>query len=139
MGPVGNTDDVGRLPKRYTSFIRREREIAEIIEILAQRKRLVTLVGPAGVGKTRLALRIAEEMGGEFRGDLLYVPLDSVADPRLVITTIAAQLQLSARSPNTRKTSVEIAKAIERIAEAIGRRCFLLILDNFEHLLPAAL
>jgi predicted ATPase/DNA-binding XRE family transcriptional regulator len=116
------------LPLRLTSFVGRDREVAEVTALLRQR-RLVTLMGPAGVGKTSLAIRIAAELADRFRDGVFFVSLASLSDPALVLQTIAQVLGLPEESGRS---------AIERLSTALRTTRRLLLLDNFEHLLGAA-
>src|SRR5438105_1258436 len=81
------------LPLRLTSFIGREREIAEVAALLASR-RLVTLVGAPGVGKTRLSLQIAATTPGTFSDGIWPVELAPLADPALVPQAVATSLRV---------------------------------------------
>ena len=84
-----------KLPRPLTSFIGREREIASIIDRLrAHDVRLLTLTGPGGVGKTRLAIRVAQEIAADFPDGVWFVPLAPVRDPALVASTIARALEV---------------------------------------------
>jgi hypothetical protein len=76
------------LPVPLTSFVGREEEIAQVTRLL-DRTRLLTLSGPGGVGRTRLALAVAERMGGRFDAGVVFVPLAAVARPELVLGGIA--------------------------------------------------
>ena len=87
--------------------------------------RLITLTGPGGVGKTRLALQAARDVATEFLDGAVFVPLAAVRDPDLVPSTVAKALGLldgDGKSPAARLTA------------ALRDRQMLLILDNFEHL-----
>src|ERR1700737_2252710 len=83
----------GNLPAEATSFIGRRRELAELRKKLAA-ARLISLVGPGGVGKTRLAVRIATDLGRGFRDGAWLVELAEVQDPALVSSAIMASLDL---------------------------------------------
>src|SRR5262249_3632807 len=81
------------LPMPLTSFGGREREVAAVCAALQQDGvRFLTLSGPGGVGKTRLALRVAEELVGDFPDGVWFVPLAPVRDPALVPSAIAGAL-----------------------------------------------
>jgi predicted ATPase/DNA-binding SARP family transcriptional activator len=114
----------GRLPLALTRFIGRERELGEVARLLG-RTRLLTITGPGGSGKTRLALEAAAREQGEVR----LVELAPLADAALVASPVAAGLGV-ALPPD--------ADPIDALARAIGQRELLLVLDNCEHLVNAA-
>lgn len=115
------------LPTQLTSFIGREREIAELKEIVCAH-RLVTLTGPGGGGKTRLALQMAAEAIDRFRDGVWFVGLASLVDPTLVAQTVAKALGLR---PSPEQSSIELLREYGRSRE------LLLVLDNCEHLIEA--
>jgi predicted ATPase/serine/threonine protein kinase len=121
------------LPAQLTKFVGREGELAALKQLLLQPDvHLVTLTGPGGIGKTRLALQAAEELASHFEGGVCYVPLASVKDPKLIAATIAQTLGLretSAQSP--------LARLKEHLLYSL-RAPILLLLDNFEHLVAEA-
>jgi DNA-binding XRE family transcriptional regulator len=123
---VGNS--TSSLPQPLTSFIGRTNVVVEVSKRLSH-SRLITLVGPPGVGKTRLSLEIAATMLSEFSDGVYFVPLASLSDPGLVAGAIALALSVQETGG---KTITEILKAYLR------EKHLLLVLDNFEHLLPAA-
>jgi non-specific serine/threonine protein kinase len=115
------------LPLELTSFVGRVAEVAAVRALLAE-TRLLTLVGTGGVGKTRLALRVAAQVMPEFADGVWLVELASLSDQDLVAPTVAAALGLR-DDPERRLLDVLIA--------AIVRRRMLLLLDNCEHLIGA--
>jgi predicted ATPase/class 3 adenylate cyclase len=116
------------LPAQLTSFIGRERELGEVAGLLA-RDRLVTLAGPGGSGKTRLAVLVADRLLPQFDDGVFFVPLAPVRDPQMVPSSIAGVLGVK-EGPDL--------PAVAALEEQLRDRRSLLVLDNFEHLLPAA-
>jgi predicted ATPase/DNA-binding XRE family transcriptional regulator len=116
------------LPVPRSTFIGREREMAEARRLL-ESSRLLTLVGPGGTGKTRVALKLADSVRHGYADGAWFVGLAPVSDPRLVVPTIAQVLILS---DDGRRTP------LEALAHALRQRELLLILDNFEQVLDAA-
>jgi predicted ATPase len=111
-------------------LIGREQELAELAGLLGGGDvRLLTLVGPGGVGKTRLAVELAARLARGDPDEAVFVPLAPVADPGLVPATVAQALGLSEAG--------NVAPA-DLVREHLGRRHLLLCLDNLEHLLDAA-
>ena len=123
---LGNTN----LPSPATPLVGRRRELEELTTVLAaDGARLITLTGPGGTGKTRLAVEAAAEVAGSYPNGVFFVPLAPVSDPALVMQAIAQELGLTERA----------GEQLERtIARALEDRTLLLVLDNFEHLLVAA-
>jgi class 3 adenylate cyclase len=119
--PPLKTLDATNLPVAAGPLLGRQQELAELIALLRDGSRLVTVTGPGGTGKTRLALQVAAELVGSFADGVFWVPLASVKDPELVAPTIA-----------------ETVDARGRLAEHLRTRQTLLLLDNAEHLLAAA-
>jgi predicted ATPase/class 3 adenylate cyclase len=117
------------LPAQLTSFVGREAEVAAVRALLAE-TRLLTLTGPGGTGKTRLALQVAGEISGEFVDGTFFVDLAPVTDPALVIPTIAATL-------GVREEGWE-RPVREAVEDYLRDRRLLLLLDNFEQVLDAA-
>ena len=117
-------------PIPLNPLIGRERELATVKARLQEPAvRLVTLIGPGGVGKTRLALALATELRDEFADGVAFVDLTSVRSPALVSTAIA-------QSVGVREVGHQLLQ--RGIAKQLGQRQVLLILDNFEHVLSAA-
>jgi non-specific serine/threonine protein kinase len=118
---------ISNLPDRQTTFVGREPERCTVRQLL-EGAALVTLVGPAGVGKTSLALRVAWDLLPELPHGACLVDLAAISDPGLVTKLVATTLGVSdAPSPWTADT----------LAEALGARRMLLVLDNCEHVVEA--
>jgi predicted ATPase/class 3 adenylate cyclase len=118
------------LPLQPTSLIGREQVVAEIVALLTQPEmRLLTLLGPGGIGKTRLAIAAATQMRSFFVGSTCFVGLAAVNDPQLVMPTIAGELGLK-ESGNR--------PPLEQVQAFVGEQQFLLVLDNFEQIVAAA-
>ena len=115
------------LPTQLTSFLGRQQEIAEASKLLLD-GRLLTLTGPGGTGKTRLSLQIAADASDRFPDGIYFVPLGTISQSDLVLPTIAQALGLV--DPGTH--------ALDRLADHIGDKCILLVLDNFEQVNDAA-
>jgi predicted ATPase/class 3 adenylate cyclase/Tfp pilus assembly protein PilF len=116
------------LPVPAIPFFGRDRELAQVVELLsAPALRLLTLTGPGGTGKTRLAIQAAAESSERFPGGLWWVAMAPLEDPRLVLHEVAGSMGLEERADRA------IADAI---AERAGGRRTLILLDNAEHLLP---
>ncbi|MDQ3396908.1 MAG: AAA family ATPase, partial [Deinococcota bacterium] len=119
------------LPVLLTSFVGRDQELLEIADVLTRSGgRLLTLHGPGGIGKTRLALRAAcQQLEGEpFLDGVFFVPLDAVTAPDFMTASIAEALGLSPKDGD----------ALTSLKRHIAARRVLLVLDNFEHLMPAS-
>jgi predicted ATPase len=118
------------LPASTTSLLGRDQVIAELTGLLGQPGvRLVTLTGPGGVGKTRLAVEAGEQLGDRFSAGVVFVPLDSVTDPGLVLAAIG------------RAAGADLAgtgSPVQALAETFGDGAWLLILDNLEQVVQAA-
>jgi non-specific serine/threonine protein kinase len=126
--PAPHAGPPAPVPIYLTSFVGREREIDEARRMLRV-TRLVTLTGPPGTGKTRLAVRLAAELASEFRDGHVFVPLAATTDAALVPSAIAQGLGLRATG------QLSTGQAVK---ELLRDRHVLLILDNFEQILPAA-
>ena len=116
------------LPRQLTSFVGRDADVAEVIRWL-QEAPLVTLTGPGGVGKTRLALEVAGQTAGAWPDGVWLVELAPLAEPGLVTQAVAAAL-------GVREVAGQPFAAT--LAERLGRRRLLLLLDNCEHVVDAA-
>ncbi|MGH2409847.1 MAG: ATP-binding protein, partial [Chloroflexota bacterium] len=115
------------LPVQLTSFVGREEEQADVRRLLAV-TRLLTLIGAGGVGKTRLALRVAESLVDEYPGGVWAVELAPLGDDALVPQAVAAALALREVPGQT---------LIDTLAAALRDTRHLLVLDNCEHLVPS--
>jgi predicted ATPase/DNA-binding CsgD family transcriptional regulator len=130
MTLAGLANPVASLPVPLTTFVGRSRELAELGSLIAQPDvRLVTVTGPGGVGKTRLAVELADATSSQFRDGVVYVALAPVGRAELLIPTVASAFGIE--SPGTDYD-------IDRLSRLIGDRQVLLLLDNFEHLIAAA-
>jgi transcriptional regulator with XRE-family HTH domain len=118
------------LPPQLTPLVGREREQALVTNLLNREDvRLLTLTGPGGVGKTRLALQVAADLRDRFRAGVWFVSLASVRDPGLVLSTLAQELGIREYG----------AQPLWEVLRAqLQAQQLLLLLDNFEHVLAAA-
>jgi predicted ATPase/class 3 adenylate cyclase len=114
---ISNTN----LPRPASSFVGREKEVTEVVSLLRDGARLLTLTGPGGSGKTRLSIEAAAELVPEFKAGVFWVGLAALRDPALVTETIGQTLG-----------------ARDGLADHIGEREMLLLLDNLEQVIEAA-
>jgi predicted ATPase len=127
---LGPQHGMGALPTPLTSFVGREREVAAVSALLrGDDARLVTLTGPGGIGKTRLAVQVAGEVSDAFPDGVWFVDLAPIADPRFVAGAVAQALGVREASDET---------LIQRLQAFLRGRRLLLVLDNFEQVLEAA-
>ncbi len=119
--PPLRTLDATNLPVASSPLVGREREIEELVAMLSNGTRLLTLTGPGGTGKTRLALQVAAELVGTQRDGVFWVPLVGLSDPELLDSEVAQTIG-----------------APDDLTGFLRGRQLLLLLDNFEHLLDAA-
>jgi predicted ATPase len=117
-----------KLPAQVTDFIGRREEVEEVVALLL-RSRLLTLTGPGGTGKTRLALEAAARVRDEFPAGVFFVDLSTITDPGLIPTTVASVIGIQERPDRTVLASLQ---------EHLRDRHLLLVLDNFEQLQPGA-
>jgi hypothetical protein len=118
------------LPAHGTAFIGREQQVRTVRDVLLRPEtRLLTLTGPGGTGKTRLALQVAADLLEDFSGGVFFVPLASVTDPDLVLSTVAQTLDVR-EAPGR--------PIVAALQEFLRQKQLLLILDNFEQVVDAA-
>ena len=121
----------GNMPVQRTAFIGREREVANLRQLLNREDvRLVTLTGPGGIGKTRLALQVVGEMSGRVAGAVCFVSLSAVSGNEAITTAIGQAIGLrEVPGESPRETLREYVRGLAQP--------LLLLLDNFEHLIFA--
>jgi len=130
VAPPPTDSLTARIPSPFTRLIGRDREVAAVLRLLGDRdRRLVTLLGPGGIGKSRLAIAVAAAAGELFPDGAIFVPLENVLEADLVLPTIG--YALGVRDAGDLPLEQRLAIALE------GRR-ILLVLDNFEQLIDAA-
>lgn len=116
------------LPVPATPFLGRERELAKVVDLLARDDvRLVTLTGPGGIGKTRLALQAAAEASERFPDGVYWVQLSPLRDAGLVLPTIAQALDLTEQPGRS---------LVQTLVAVLATKRIVLLVDNAEHLLP---
>lgn len=128
--PATAAASASNLPTPATPLIGREYEVAEIVDALLHAdKRLITLYGPGGIGKTRLAVEVGHRVANHFEHGVFLAPLANITDHNLVVPAIGQALGLG----ETRSAGLA-----ERVMTTLHDRQMLLILDNFEQVMPAA-
>ena len=117
------------LPSILTRLIGAEKSLANVVASLRQPStRLLTLTGPGGVGKTRLAIAVGTAMLENFESGVFFVPLETINDPALLVTQIARSLNME---------TIGVEPLLEALKSYLSERQMLLILDNFEQLIQA--
>jgi predicted ATPase len=118
------------LPVTSTSLVGRERDISEVSDLLAKPEvRLVTLTGPGGIGKTRLAIAVGERLDDRFPRGTVFVPLASIAQPELVLPRIAAAVGVTIEG---------VRPPLDVLVEQLAETPTLLVLDNLEQVVGVA-
>ena len=121
------------LPAQRTGFVGRENEVAAAKELLLRQDvRVVTVTGPGGIGKTRLAVQVASGLVEHFPGGIHFVPLSSISDPSLISSAIVQAMGI-----REAKGQSPLQILNEHFQDSL-RAPILLLLDNFEHLIQAA-
>jgi predicted ATPase/predicted Ser/Thr protein kinase len=121
------------LPVPTNAFVGRDKELAAVNQLLLRADvRLVTITGPGGIGKSRLAIEVARNLAEHFASGMYFVPLATVTDPGLIILAIAQTLGLRETSG---QTPIDTLKEYLRNSSASPT---LLLIDNFEHIIEAA-
>ena len=124
---------VFNLPVPQTSFIGRERELAQIVPLMsAPTCRLLTLTGPGGIGKTRLAMRLVTKCFQNYSDGTYFVPLEGISSPDYLVHAIADAIQFKIDSLETQ------LDAKHQLLDYLKSRSILLVLDGFEHLVICA-
>jgi predicted ATPase len=130
--PASNSDRRGprSLPVTSTTLIGREQDIVEVSELLAKPEvRLVTLTGPGGIGKTRLAIAVGEQLDDRYPQGTVFVPLASIAEPELVVPRIAAAVGVTIEG---------VRPPLDVLVEQLADTPTLLVLDNLEQIVGVA-
>jgi predicted ATPase/DNA-binding SARP family transcriptional activator len=123
--PRATARPAGNLPVAPTPFLGRKEELGEITALLRTETRLLTLTGPGGSGKTRLALKLGETLATEYRDGAWFVGFADITDPELIIPTVCQTLDV-AEQPGVAPT--------RRLRDWLRERELLLVLDNFEQI-----
>jgi predicted ATPase/DNA-binding SARP family transcriptional activator len=126
--PTAESVPINNLPVELTSLVGRERDVALVGELLAHH-RLVTVVGPGGVGKTRVACRVASTISDRFQDGVCFVDMTVVADGSEVAGAVSAAVGIRDR-PGT--------ATLDTVVDVLRERTLLLVLDNCEHVLASA-
>ncbi|MFI8595251.1 ATP-binding protein [Microbacterium sp. NPDC078428] len=131
IAPAASEDGaMARVPAPYTRLIGRDRAVSEVLDLLTSGEcRLVTLLGPGGIGKSRLAIAVADAAAERFPDGTVFVMLENVLEPDLLLPTIGYALGIR----DTAEVPLE-----SRLRLALEGRRLLLVLDNFEQLVSAA-
>ena len=125
--PIAESAPINNLPPELTSLIGREREVAQVADLVS-RHRIVTVVGPGGVGKTRVAGRVASTIADRFEHGVCFVDLAALDDASEVTGAVSAAVAIRDRPGSA---------PLNTIADVLRDRALLLVLDNCEHVLDS--
>ncbi len=129
LAPFESHSPLAVLPPVLSRFFGRQQESARLVDLLSRRTvRLVTLAGPGGVGKTRLAIEVAHRMAGVFARDICFIELAGITDEKSVDDAVAAAYHLPTHSSRSSTAA---------ILDYLRDKTMLLVLDNCEHLVTA--
>ena len=124
------TEPIWNIPITFTPLVGREQEVASICDLLLHTDvHLLTLLGIGGIGKTRLSLQVATAMRDSFTDGVCFIGLAAISDPAMVVPMIAEELRI-------REVGEQPLR--EQVLFALRDKRLLLILDNFEHMMPVA-
>lgn len=119
---------LGRLPLQPTPFIGRKHNLQELAALITDPKiKLITILGPGGMGKTRLSIEVARGQAGAFADGVYFVSLAALDDPNLIVTAVANAINFSFHMQDQREK--------EQLLAYLKDKQLMLVLDNFEHLL----
>jgi len=128
--PASGEAPASHMPAPLTRIIGRDAAVADVVALLGDRShRLVTLFGPGGIGKSRLSIAVADAAAGLFPDGVVFVPLENVLEPELLLSAIGYALGIR------ETTGLQLE---QRLSLALDRRRMLFVLDNFEQIVSAA-
>jgi len=128
--PTDSGSPLSIFPVSLTPLLGRENDVATLVELLARRDvRLITLIGPPGVGKTRLSVQVGTEAAGMFAHGLSFIDLAPITDPNGFLPALLQHLNVN---------EIPEMSLITRLAQALRNKNILIVLDNFEQLIDAA-
>lgn len=118
------------LPHQSTPFVGREQEVKELVTMLRRDEiSIATIMGPGGMGKTRLSLQVAESLADDYEHGVHFVPLAALTSPEQIVTAIAEVLRVNFSGGQSPR---------EQLLEYLSNKVLLLVLDNFEHVVDGA-
>ncbi len=126
----------GNLPAQLTSFVGRDEELNRVAKLLDE-ARLVTLTGPGGTGKTRLAIEAAARLADQSPDGVWFIPLAPVRDAMDVPQAVLSALDVPEASRSAETGWITVLPPLERLTDALARQRLVVVLDNCEHLIAA--